>query len=332
MKSIKNKYIFFLLRILKDIFNPIQYKIANNLHSKNLAEYYFLFSEKQMESQKGGQKSIVYDKDGISLNPTYIDVTDKKFVYFPITIGQVGLAVFHTYLETKSENDRNRFMKFVDWFYNNAEFDENLGIRWLTDVSLPQYKNPGPWQSAFSQSRGISILLRGYQLTGNEKYAEMAEKALISFTKSVDDGGVTSFTKWGPFYEEYTSSVPTLVLNGMIFSLCGVYDFVRVFPDNKLAKKIFDDGINTLKNILPEYDLNYWSKYNLCEANFYPKIDPATVGYQRLHITQLKMLYKLTGEKIFNNYAQMFKKQINIFNIFKMYIVKYKALKKMNRI
>jgi hypothetical protein len=126
--------------------------------------------------------------------------------------------------------------------------------------------------------------------------------------------------------------VPTLVLNGMIFSLCGVYDFVRVFPNNKLAKKIFDDGINTLKNILPEYDLNYWSKYNLCEANFYPKIDPATVGYQRLHITQLKMLYKLTGEKIFNNYAQMFKKQINIFNILKMYIIKYKALKKLNRI
>ncbi len=46
----------------------------------------------------------------------------------------------------------------------------------------------------------------------------MAEKALISFTKSVEDGGVTSFTKWGPFYEEYTAEVPTLVLNGMIFS------------------------------------------------------------------------------------------------------------------
>ncbi|MDA3871653.1 MAG: D-glucuronyl C5-epimerase family protein, partial [Candidatus Marinimicrobia bacterium] len=310
----------------------VEYKISHDLKSNQLSDYYFIFQEKRVSEGKDQALISNFDKNGIPINKTYIDVKDKEFVYFPITIGQVGLAVFHTYLETKSENDRNRFMKFVDWFYNNAEFDENLGIRWLTDVSLPQYKNPDPWQSAFSQSRGISILLRGYQLTGNEKYAEMAEKALISFTKSVDDGGVTSFTKWGPFYEEYTAKVPTLVLNGMIFSLCGVYDFVRVFSNNKLAKKIFDDGIETLKNILPEYDLNYWSKYNLCEANFYPKIDPATVGYQRLHITQLKMLYKLTGEKIFNNYAQMFKKQINIFNILKMYIVKYKALKKLNRI
>jgi len=327
------KYLFILDKFRRDIKTPQKrYPLAKDMHSQVLGQYYFVFSEKRVASGIDQPLINKFDENGIPINKTYIDVIDKEFVYFPITIGQVGLAVFHTYLETKSENDRNRFMKFVDWFYNNAEFDENLGIRWLTDVSLPQYKNPDPWQSAFSQSRGISILLRGYQLTGNEKYAEMAEKALISFTKSVGDGGVTSFTKWGPFYEEYTAKVPTLVLNGMIFSLCGVYDFVRVFPDNKLAKKIFDDGIETLKNILPEYDLNYWSKYNLCEANFYPKIDPATVGYQRLHITQLKMLYKLTGEKIFNNYAQMFKKQINIFNILKMYIIKYKALKKLNRI
>ena len=322
-----------LNKIRRDIKAPDdRYKIPKDITSNKLKEYYFIFQENRVSKGKDQPLISKFDKNGIPINKTYIDVTDKEFVYFPITIGQVGLAVFHTYLETKSENDRNRFMKFVDWFYNNAEFDENLGIRWLTDVSLPQYKNPDPWQSAFSQSRGISILLRGYQLTGNEKYAEMAEKALISFTKSVGDGGVTSFTKWGPFYEEYTAKVPTLVLNGMIFSLCGVYDFVRVFPNNKLAKKIFDDGIETLKNILPEYDLNYWSKYNLCEANFYPKIDPATVGYQRLHITQLKMLYKLTGEKIFNNYAQMFKKQINTLNILKMYFTKYKALKKLNRI
>jgi len=332
MKSIKNKYIFFLLRILKDIFNPIQYKIANNLHSKNLAEYYFLFSEKQMENQKGGQKSIVYDKDGISLNPTYIDVKDKSFVYFPITIGQVGLAVFHTYLKTKSEEDKNRFLKFADWFYQNAEVTKKLGVRWLTDVSLPQYKNFNVWQSAFSQSRGISILLRAYQITNDDKYAKMAEKALIPFTKSVTEGGVTSFTKWGHFYEEYTAEVPTLVLNGMIFSLCGIYDFVRVFPKNKVARKIYEDGIQTLKNILPEYDLGYWSRYNLCKADWYPEIDPATIGYQRLHITQLDLMYRLTKNEIFNLFTEIFRKQDNIINALKMYFIKYKALKKIGRL
>ena len=318
--------------MLKDILKPNRYEIADDINSQNLAEYYFLFDENRMENQKGGQKSIVYDNEGIPLNPTYIDVKDKKYVYFPITIGQVGLAVFHTYLKTKSEEDKNRFLKFADWFYQNAEISDDLGVRWLTDVPLPQYKNPGHWQSAFSQSRGISILLRGYQLTNNKEYAEMAKKALIPFTKPVSEGGVTSFTKWGPFYEEYTADVPTLVLNGMIFSLCGIYDFVRVFPEKNLAKKIFDDGIATLKKILPEYDLGYWSQYNLCKADWYPDVDPATIGYQRLHITQLEMLYRLTNKEMFKKYAYKFREQDNLLNALRMYSIKYKALKKLSRI
>ncbi len=197
MNIIKNKYLFFLLRVFKDVFKPTQWEIAGDLKSQKLAEYYFVFRESAMVNQKGGQKSIVYDPDGIPVNPTYIDVHDKDYVYFPITIGQVGLAVFHRFLETKSETDRLRFMKFVQWFFDHAEDDQRLGVRWLTDVALPQYRNKGPWPSAFAQSRGISILLRGYQLTGETKYADMAERALIPFTIDARDGGVTSFTGLG---------------------------------------------------------------------------------------------------------------------------------------
>lgn len=327
------KSLFILKKFATDLQSPkVRYNISNDLHSNLLKYYYFIFEEERVSAGKDQALISKFDENGIPINKTYIDVTDKDYVYFPISIGQMGLAVFHTYLRTKSENDKNRFLKFVDWFYQNAETSDDLGVRWLTDVPLPQYKNPGPWQSAFAQSRGISILLRGYQLTGAVKYAEMAEKALIPFTKPVSEGGVTSFTKWGPFYEEYTAEVPTLVLNGMIFSLCGVYDFVRVFPENKLAGKIYEDGICTLKNILPEYDLGYWSRYNLCKAEWYPEIDPATIGYQRLHITQLEMLFKLTGEKIFNEYAEKFRAQDNLTNIVRMYLNKYKSLKKLKRL
>jgi hypothetical protein len=327
------KVLFMLNKFRADLKTPkVRYPIADNVHSSDLTWYYFLFKEDRVATGKDQALIKKFDKNRIPINKTYIDVRDKEYVYFPITIGQVGLAVFHTYLKTKSEEDKNRFLKFVDWFYQNAEISDNLGVRWLTDVALPQYRNPGPWQSAFAQSRGISILLRGYQLTGNGKYAKMAEKALIPFTKPFSAGGVTSFSKWGPFYEEYTAQVPTLVLNGMIFSLCGVYDFVRVFPDNKLARKIYEDGIQTLKNILPEYDLGYWSRYNLCQAEWYPEVDPATVGYQRLHITQLEMLYRLTGEEIFKEYAEKFRKQDKFINILRMYLKKYKSLKKLERL
>lgn len=309
-----------------------RYAIPDDMHSPELGHYYFIFKEKRLSAGKDQALINKFDENGIPINRTYIDVTDKEYVYFPISIGQMGLAVFHTYLDTKDEKDKRRFLKFVDWFFNNADEDKDLGVRWLTDVALPQYKNPGPWQSAFSQSRGLSILLRGFQLTGDEGYAKMAERALISFTKPVGEGGVTCFSNWGPFYEEYTADVPTMVLNGKIFALCGLYDFVRVFPENRTAKALFENGVETLVKILPQYDMGFWSRYNLCDASWYPEIDPATISYQRLHVTQLDMMHRLTGEDIFKQYAQKFAKQDTLFNALRMYILKYRALKKIGRI
>ncbi len=320
-----------MLRIWRDITNPTKWPLSEELHSENLGEYYFLFSEEAINNQKGGQKSIVYDGEGIPMNPTYIDVKERDFVYYPITIGQVGLAVYHTWLKSNSEYDRNRFMRFVDWFMKNAEEDDDLGVYWETDVPLPQYKNPGPWKSAFAQARAISVLLRGYQLTGEKNYVNMAERALTPFTYPVNNGGVTSFTEWGPFYEEYTAETPTLVLNGMIFSLCGIKDFVRVFPDHDMANQLLKKGIDTSEQILPKYDLGYWSRYNLCKADWYPAVDPATITYHNLHITQLNFLYQLTNKPIFKKYAEIFQKQINALNIICMYKNKYKALRSLGR-
>ncbi len=308
------------------------YTITDDLHSQILGEYYFLFEEQRIASGKDQNLIKKFDENGIPLNRTYIDVSENRYIYFPISIGQMGLAIYHTYLKSNMKKDRERFINFVRWFYNNADINDKLGARWLTNVQLPQYQNPGPWQSAFSQSRGISILLRGYQLSEEKSYAKMAEQALKSFQYSSSEGGVTSFTKWGPFYEEYISSVPTMVLNGKIFALFGIYDFVRVFPENKTAKKLFNDGIHTLEKILSEYNLGFWSRYNLCKAPWHPEVDPATIGYQRLHITQLKILYQLTQKEIFNEYAKLFRQQETYLNMVRMYIQKYKSLKKIGRL
>lgn len=320
-------------KVLRDMQSgKTQYKILEDLHAQQLAHYYFIFDEERLAQGKDQALIKRFDANGIPISKTYIDVTDKEYVYFPISIGQMGLSIFHTWLKTHAESDKQRFLKFVDWFYENATIDESLGARWLTDVSLPQYKNPGPWQSAFSQSRALSILLRGYQLTKDNSIADLAEKALTSFTIPVADGGVMAHTDFGPFYEEYPSSVPTLVLNGFIFSLCGLHEFTRAIPQNKLAVQLYNDGLNTLEKILPEYDMGFWSRYNLCSADWHPPIDPATVSYQRLHVTQLNMLYRLTGRTVFKTFSERFSKQITTAHILRAYGVKFKALKKIGRL
>lgn len=308
------------------------YAISEDVKSKILGEYYLVFDEQRVRTGKDQALITDFDEDGIPLNKTYIDVESDQLVYFPISIGQMGLSVFHTYLNTKKETDLNRFIKFAEWYKNNALIESELGARWLTDVPLPQYQNPGPWQSAFAQSRAISILLRGYQSTGIEEYKEFAEKALIPFTISVENGGVMSETVWGPYYEEYTAKMQVLVFNGHIFSLFGVHDFMRVFPDNSLAISIFNSGVQSLIKSLSTYDLGNWTRYNYCQAEFYPKIDTATLSYQRIHIMLLTAMNRINPAREFEEKISTWKKQITIWNTLNAYKNKYFELKHLKRI
>ena len=308
------------------------YNICSDNISPTLSEYYFIFEEQRVE--KGKDQALIKELDGngIPLNQTYIDVSEKKLYYSPISIGQMGLAVYHTYLKTRNEEDFDRFLKFADWFMSHKDDHSHLGTRWLTDIELPAYRNPGPWQSAFAQSRGISILLRAFQATGKKEYATVAGKALISFKFPVKDGGVTSFTKWGPFYEEYTADMPVLVLNGHIFSLFGLYDFCRIFPEHKMAKKLFDAGYQTVSSAIQDFDLGYWTRYNYCQADFYPAVDPATLTYQRLHIMQLNVLNKIHPNGHFRDTINKWSEQISFINYLRSQMLKYRALQKLGRV
>ena len=324
-----SKLYFMSRKFIKDIKRDKNiYQLASDLHSQTLGEYYFLIDEQELLA--GHSQNYHFDEEGIPVIPTYIDIDDDRMIYYPISIGQYGLAIFHTWLKTKAEADKARFLKIVDWFYDNRIEDEK-GVYWLTDVPKPEYRITEPWPSAFSQSRGMSILLRGWQLTGEEKYRRAAESALPIFEIAAKDGGVVTMTEFGPFYEEYPTVFPTMVLDGFFFSLCGLYDAARALPSQK-ARELFDAGIASIKKWLPRYDLGYWMRYNYCREDFYPDPDPATIGYLRLVVTQLKMMQKLTGDKELSRWAEHYARYDRLPNIMKMYWVKYKALKKLNRL
>jgi len=340
MKNKITKTAFMLNKLWSDFKRPRNlYIIPDILTSQKLDYYYFKFSEKELLDGTHQALLKTFDEDGIPLNTAYIDVEDPKLHYYPISIGQYGLAVFHSYLETQSKEKKQNFLKIVDWFFNNVKEDKKLGAYWLTDTPKPEYKVQNAWISAFSQSRALSILLRAWQLTENIKYLEMCKMALIPFTFDIKDGGVSANLNDGfPFYEEYVAVEPTMVLDGHIFSLFGLYDFVRAVPENldpenhNLAKSLFEEGIKSLLNFLPEYDMGFWLRFNLCKMDHYPKIDPCTIGYIRLVNLQLKVLYIITGNESILEFQKKITGYDNIFNIIKMYPIKYKALKSLNRL
>ena len=321
-----------LKKLRKDLFRgKVIYDLAEEVHSSRLGEYYFVMDEEKLRA--GVSQNFHFDEDGIPMIPTYIDVAERKLVYYPISIGQFGVAIFHTWLKTGLEKDRARFLQIADWFLDNREQSAQKGDVWITAVPKPEYRMMAPWPSAFAQSRAISILLRAWQLTGEQRYLDSATAALKIFAVPAGEGGVTTFSEFGPLYEEYPTDFITAVLDGGIFSLFGLYDYLRAVPgENNPARPLFEAGIAALKKALPAYDMGFSIRYNLSDQPFYPTSDPATIMYFRMIGTQLHLLSRMSGDPFFEGIADKWARYDRPWNILRMYWLKYRALKRLNRL
>jgi hypothetical protein len=325
---------FMARRFISDLTNHSTYSITEDNNNSQLKDYYFQFEE---NPEKLNKLIVQFDDNGIPLNTSYIDVEKTKIHYYPISIGQFGLALFSSYVRNNDKSKKNQFINIAEWFMQNVIQDEKIGAYWLTDVPKPEYKVNKPWKSAFVQSRALSILLRAWQLTGDEKYFAICSQALRPYTIDILDDGVSAHQKDGhPFYEEYVASEPTMVLDGHLFSLFGVYDYLRAVPKSdqsySLAQKIFSDGVDSLDYWLPKFDLGYWVRFNYCQMDHYPKIDPCTINYLKLVIAQLNIINQLSPGHKLKEYINKFHSYDNKSNYLRMYPVKYKALKQLRRL
>ena len=93
----------------------------------------------------------------------------------------------------------------------------------------------------------------------------------------------------GPFYEEYPTDPPSLVLNGAIYALWGLRD-VGVGLGDSEAGALFGEGVDALAANIDRWDLGYWSRYDL-----YPhrRVNIASAAYHRLHTDQLTIMGQL---------------------------------------
>ena len=244
-----------------------------------------------------------FDSDGIPLLD-YKGKIGKQ--YNPNAVAQYALGCYDVFLKTQRPELRERFLAQVDWFVRNIRMvDDELGLwEYTFDFEyLPPLK--GPWRSALAQGQGISVLARAYVMTQEETYLQIARKAFASFQRPVTDpGGVTVVGHDGyTWFEELVvyPHPPTHILNGFIWALWGVYDYYLLSRDSD-ALSLYDEGVRTLERYLPQYDIGFWTVYQLAKNTRLKPI--ASDYYQRLHIVQLYAMHRLTPKKIFLEYAQ----------------------------
>jgi heparosan-N-sulfate-glucuronate 5-epimerase len=288
---------FFVRKFLRDASHPLRYpNNTEDVHSHRLGRYYLVFDEEELKRSFEFQ----FDAEGIPAIPSYVDVEPRRLHYYPITIGQYALAIFHTWLRSSRENDQRRFLRLADWLLENQAED---GC-WYAQTDLPLYGLRAPWPSAMAQGRGLSVLMRAWQCTSEDRYIEGARRALAAFSVSVERGGITAAYDGRITYEEYPAQPAPHVLNGMIFALFGLWDLIRARPDDTRAAAIFERGASTVEALLPLYDTGWWSLYDLYHLEAASPRNPCTAHYHDIHIKQLRVMHAITGRDTFAAFAR----------------------------
>ncbi|MEO0226238.1 MAG: D-glucuronyl C5-epimerase family protein, partial [candidate division WOR-3 bacterium] len=180
----------------------------------------------------------------------------------------------------------NRASNLADWLVKNQQD----GV-WYINFPNSYYKIDAPWPSAMVQGQAIALLSRIALVTRKREYLDIAILALQPFGRSSDKGGVLIHTESGDFYEEFPSSPPSMVLNGFIFSLIGLYDLWAHHRVGE-AERLFEAGFKTLIKIIDRYDTGFWTRYDL-----YPIKRLSSQEYHSLHISLLESLLKIAFEQ-----------------------------------
>jgi heparosan-N-sulfate-glucuronate 5-epimerase len=264
-----------------------------NASARELGEYYMLFAQKA--NYEGA-----YDAAGIP----QLDYRGKiGRQYNPIAIAQYGLGNYNLFRRSGSAESRDKFWRVADWLVLHLEKNPQGLAIWNHHFDW-EYRNTlrAPWYSALAQGQGISVLVRAHQLASKDesRYLNAAQQALASFFKPVTEGGVAFTDEQGDlWFEEYIVSPPTHILNGFIWAAWGIYDYFLATRDQS-AQELFARAVRTLTRNLDRYDLGFWSLYEQSGTRL-PMV--ASPFYHQLHVVQLRIMHRLTGEDKFARVA-----------------------------
>jgi hypothetical protein len=222
---------------------------------------------------------------------------------YVIPIAQAALGYWELLLD--GHDTRKPFLGLAEWLVREG-VSGRAGLAWYASFPMPKYGLPPGWPSAMGQGEAISVLLRAYALTDDERYLATARGAFQPLVTDVADGGVMRDLNGNTVLEEYPAERPAAILNGWIFALLGVHELANVTGD-AAAKDLFDQSFTGLLSLLPYYDVGWWSLYSLYDHG---RPDLAKPFYQRLHPVLLDALNLVRAHPQLVQMARRWERQV----------------------
>ncbi len=208
----------------------------------------------------------------------------------------VGL-VYSNELSMNKEFDVDYIIDLASKLRAQSEFSENEMIFYF-DEPYDRFDLKGKYYSGIVQGKAASFFLKCYQHTEDEKYREWAKKCLLSAWKPAKDDGVLRQLSYKNYWvEEYPSPNPSMVLNGFLFYIIGLAEYLALEEDATL-KSHFELCLNSVLSWMPNYRLKNGLLYSMYRWSF------CNVHYTGIMKYQFEHLYQLTGVSMFKEYAE----------------------------
>jgi heparosan-N-sulfate-glucuronate 5-epimerase len=214
--------------------------------------------------------------------------------YNPVTLSHYCLTL-HGRLINGDARARTPFLaavrKLISLQSANGEF------RYPIQLKHHHFTLEPGWISGMAQGNALSVFARALQIDSNAAFRRAGELALAALLRTTAEGGpATTLADLDPslrkyiFFEEYPSKPVNYTLNGFMFTLLGLYDWGQVkAPSSAQAAQAFASGMTTLEKILPLYDVDGISTYDL--SHIISRQKPYTpTAYLAIHLYVLHAL------------------------------------------
>ena len=207
-------------------------------------------------------------------------------VYVPSRTAAFAFVHWNRWRRTKDEAHLRAFLQAARWF---AEFTDGR-IEHRFDLA----GMAAPWISGLAQGEALSIFARA-ELVEPGQWRARCEPVLTWMTRPIAQGGVADvLPDGGPFLEEYPGTRHRHVLNGCLYALVGLGDFLRLGAHAE-GQALFDGVAAATARNLAHWEDRGWSLYEYRGEGRAARGNYNTPGYQIVHIALLRAVGPMGG-------------------------------------
>lgn len=236
--------------------------------------------------------------DGV---PAVRMASSGRTFWFPIDIFLYALGNVDRYIYDYDRQARAKVERVARWMLTQMSSSGAFDHKWKEMEPQQEFYSSN---SAMGQGLALSFAIRvvKYRLCKDPVVLQQLQEAIIRIKDNmltpVQQGGCFLENGKGIFFMEFPRKDGNIVLNGWIFAVFGLYDFMN-YQNDATVERTFRRTITTLEGVLPEFHLpSGWALYD----NMGRVCSPF---YQDLQAALLEALYLITGSAVIGKYLEL---------------------------